>query len=120
MRYKPLDYVEAGRIAGPAGENNGAFRLRFNGVWLQVIASDGEGWDHVSVSLPDRCPTWEEMNYVKQAFWKDNEAAMQLHPPRIEYVNNHPYCLHIWRSQTTDIPLPPKNLVGIQSLGVLQ
>lgn len=79
---------------------------------LKFIASWGEGWDHVSISRPDRCPTWEEMAWVKDCFFEAEETAMQLHPPQSQYVNRHPFCLHIWRPHKMDIPLPPKEFVG--------
>ena len=83
------------------------FRIksRFSNVPLTVVATDGSGWDHVSVSLPTRCPTWEEMCLVKSLFFDDEEAVMQLHPPQSDWVNNHEFCLHLWRSQT--VPIPP-------------
>jgi hypothetical protein len=61
--YRIMDYPDPDVAAACVGSNNGAFRVPGG---LRVIASDGEGWDHVSVSLPDRCPTWEEMkgNYI--------------------------------------------------------
>ena len=37
---------------------------------LKVVASNGMGWDHVSVSLPHRCPTWEEMEHVKRLYYE--------------------------------------------------
>lgn len=92
---------------------------------MKVIASDGpieEGgpaWEHVSVSLPHRCPTWEEMCAIKAAFWDDDDVVMQLHPPRAEWVNNHPHCLHLWRPVGVEIPRPPALMVGIQSAGTL-
>jgi len=79
---------------------------------LQVIASDGGGWDHVSVSLPDRCPTWAEMCYVKQAFFQSKEWALQYHPASQDNINCHPYCLHLWRPQNIEIPQPPWWMVG--------
>lgn len=79
---------------------------------LSIIFSCNEGWEHVSVSLPNRCPTWAEMCLVKELFWEDDEAVMQLHPPKADYVNCHPYCLHLWRPLVGQIPLPPKELVG--------
>lgn len=82
---------------------------------LRCIASDGAGWEHVSVSLPNRCPSWDEMNYVKDIFWSEDDAVMQLHPPRSDYVNNHPFCLHLWRPIGTSIPLPDSLLVGFVS-----
>jgi len=78
---------------------------------LTVISSDGMEWEHVSVSLLDRCPTWEEMDRVKRLFWSDDQTVMQLHVPRSRHVNNHPYCLHLWRPNGREIPLPPQFMV---------
>ena len=93
---------------GPAGF---AARLFVRNVQLQIIASWGGGWDHVSVSLPDRCPTWLEMDNVKRIFFARDETAMQLHPPDEKRINTHNYCLHIWRPQKEHIPMPPRILV---------
>lgn len=96
--------------------NNGAFLVPFRSaagfVELRCLASDGGGWDHVSVSLPDRCPTYEEMDAIKKLFWQDNETVMQLHVPTHLHVNYHPYCLHLWKPQGKRIPLPPPDFVG--------
>jgi hypothetical protein len=94
------------------GEAFGAFQVPFKGQDLRVIASDGEGWDHVSVSLPNRCPTWEEMCRIKDLFFDEDETVVQFHPKKSEYVNCHPYCLHLWRSQDQEAVLPPSILVG--------
>lgn len=77
------------------------------GANLHVIASWGGGWDHVSVSLPNRCPTWDEMAAVKNMFFRPNETAIEYHPAELNYVNQHPYCLHIWKPQNEEIPQPP-------------
>ena len=66
-----------------------------------------DAWEHVSVSLPDRCPTWEEMCEIKDLFWKATETVVQFHPPKTSYVNNHPYCLHLWRHVDQEVNLPP-------------
>jgi len=79
-----------------------------------AIASDGAGWEHVSVSRTDRCLTWEEMCQVKAMFWGDDDCVLQYHPPKSEYVNNHPFCLHLWRPIDVAIPLPDSILVGIK------
>ena len=106
--------------------NNGVFILPPFKVGsmlsLRVIATDGMGWEHVSVSLPGkkpRCPTWDEMCHIKSIFWDDEDCVMQLHPPRSQWVNNHNTCLHLWRPTDAVIPQPPGFLVGIQSLGPL-
>lgn len=81
-------------------------------VTLKVIASSGYGWDHVSVSLPNRCPNWLEMDAVKRAFFHDHETVMQLHVPSADHVNFHPYCLHLWRPLDHEVPRPPSWMVG--------
>lgn len=86
---------------------------------MAVVASSGEGWDHVSVSRPNRCPNWPEMEYIAGLFFKEDEAAMQLHVPASEHVNNHPYCLHWWRPHHKEIPRPDAIMVGIKDAGVL-
>jgi hypothetical protein len=92
---------------------NGSFTFKWNGNVLRVIAASGGGWDHVSVSLVDRCPTWEEMEVVAKVFFKDDEVAMQLHVPAADHINCHPFTLHWWRptSKLRKIPMPPKRLV---------
>jgi hypothetical protein len=91
-------------------------RFERRGPPLKVIASNEGGWEHVSVSLPHRCPTWAEMCLIKDLFWSDDEAVMQLHPRRIDYVNHHPNCLHMWRPIEAELPLPPAEFVGIPGL----
>lgn len=81
---------------------------------LLVQCSDGLGWEHVSVSCYDRCPTWNEMSYIKSLFWSDDDLVIQIHPPKADYVNNHKYCLHLWRKAGTNefIERPESWLVG--------
>lgn len=102
--------------------NNGAFYIphpKINNYFINVIASDGMGWEHASITLSsterkvDRCPTWEEMCFVKSLFWNDEDAVVQFHPPKSQYVNNHPYCLHLWKPLGIEIPLPDPSMVGI-------
>jgi hypothetical protein len=95
-------------------ETCGAFRvpLPLKNISTVVIASIGMGWDHVSVSLADRCPTWNEMEYIKRMFFNPLETVMQLHVPASDHINYHPYCLHLWRPLEAIIPRPPASLVG--------
>lgn len=81
---------------------------------LNFIMSWGAGFEHCSVSMPTRCPSWEQMCAIKDVFWNDDEVCMQLHPAKKDYVNNHPYCLHIWKPINEKIPLPPTILVGLK------
>lgn len=120
MKLKPSPYLEKFRLnkgayASTASYgNNGAFSVRTkDGVDLFVIASDGGGWEHVSVSPvgKKRCPTWEEMCYVKSLFWSPDEVVIQYHPAESNYVNQYPYCLHLWRPMHAEIPMPPLVMV---------
>ena len=99
------------------GKDGGRFDIKMpGGIKLFVIASFGGGWDHVSVSLRNRCPTWDEMCFIKNMFFEENECVIQYHPPKSEYVNNHPYVLHMWKPQQAIIPMPPSIMVGIKGV----
>ena len=74
--------------------------------FLRIMVVD-EIWDHVSVSLIDRCPTWKEMCMVKDLFFEPEEIVIQYHPPKSVYINNFPFVLHLWRQQGVEIQLPP-------------
>lgn len=80
-----------------------------------VVFSNGEGWEHVSVSFKDRCPSWEEMEQVKRRFWSDDDTVMQLHVPPKDHRNCHPHCLHLWRPTDCEIPRPPGIFVAPDS-----
>jgi len=120
MRYLSLLEVFRDRHAerqlyGCNGDDdNGLFRIRSEegGGMMLIIASVGEGWEHVSVSLKDRCPTWGEMEQVAKLFFGDWETAMQLHVPSSDHINCHKYCLHWWRPVHANIPRPPAHMVG--------
>ena len=92
----------------PSFGNNGLFIIKSLKLKqpLRVIASDGLEWNHVSVSLPNRVPSWDEMCFIKEMFFDDEDCVMQLHPPASEYVNNHPYTLHLWQPHSLSIPMP--------------
>lgn len=109
-----------GRWNSLPGERFGAFLIDApTGRTLKVIASDSTDemrWEHVSVSLTNRTPNWLEMCFIKDLFWSANEAVMQLHPPKADYINNHEYCLHLWKPTNEEIPLPPTIAVGYKEL----
>ena len=93
--------------------NNGCFVIESikKGRTLYVIASNGMGWEHVSVHVLDgkeqRTPTWREMCFIKDLFWDGEDVVIQYHPMKSEYVNNHPFTLHLWRPTELMIPRPP-------------
>lgn len=78
-----------------------------------IIFSWGGGWDHISMSFRNRVPTWDEMCWLKDAFFEDDEVVIQFHPKKKDYINTHPYCLHLWKKQNYEILTPPKLFVGV-------
>lgn len=100
------------------GDDFGLFLIpvRTSNTPLRVIASSGDkesgvNWEHVSVSLPNRNPNWDEMCLVKRLFWDDEETVIQLHPPQSKWISKHPHCLHLWRNIDQEILLPPEMAV---------
>lgn len=103
--------------SSPKDGNNGAFLIDRGRTKLFVIASDGMGWEHVSVHAisegKERTPTWSEMCFIKDLFWEAEDAVVQYHPPKSEYVNMHKFTLHLWRPVNVTLPRPDKILVGV-------
>ena len=107
-------FYGAFEIQGPCGA---ALRIIASGADADDVISDG--WEHVSVSTRHRPPNWQEMCFVKDLCWEPEECVVQFHPPRSEYVDNHPNCLQLWKSTKYPQPLPPSILVGRKDLGRL-
>jgi hypothetical protein len=122
VRKQFADIVEQGRERGGMfatlpGKRYGRFFIQkeVGAMRLQVIASPASTdvpWDHISISTQTRCPTWEEMCWVKDLFFDEEEAVVQFHPPKSEYVNHHPYCLHLWKPSHFELELPPSIAIG--------
>lgn len=93
------------------GIDGGMGLAYFDKKSFTVVFSNGLGWDHVSVSMPDRCPTWEEMCIIKDIFFDEEDTVVQYHPSKSIYQNMAKYCLHLWKSQKEDFITPPINLV---------
>jgi hypothetical protein len=117
MRFSPkLEEwrVRNGPYGSSPGKPYGAFRVMGPcGRDLHVIAADAglkitDGWEHVSVSLKTRTPNWQEMTFIKRLFWEPDDTVVQFHPPDSDYVNMHPFTLHMWRWTKGVFPMPPK------------
>jgi hypothetical protein len=123
MKSKLPDVVEKGRMKyhGQPGDLHGAFMIPCGVERLRVISGPGSlwelggitgpPWDHVSVSLSFRTPLWEEMCYIKDLFFEPDEWVVQFHPAKSDYINDHPYVLHLWRLCEGEFPKPPKQCV---------
>jgi len=74
-------------------------------ISLGIIGSDEQTPHgpllHVSLSHPNRLPSWETVTLVRDAFFGDDIDVMMLLPQRVDYVNEHPYTFHLWQTPTT-------------------
>jgi hypothetical protein len=105
--------TKEGVMGTPPGCTRGSFVVPYQSNTIFVICDDGEltGWEHVSVSLRNRCPNWNEMCFIKNLFWSEDDTVVQIHPPKSDYVNIHEYCLHLWRKIGNDFEMPNKVMV---------
>jgi hypothetical protein len=121
--------IEAGRQTAweayhsEPGDRHGLFKLRCPATnrWLTVLVGSSDGWeemglllpawDHVSVSGQLRTPDWDEMRWVAEQFFEDDECLVQFRPARADYIDCHPHTLHWWRMVGVEFPVPPKQCV---------
>lgn len=88
---------------------------------------DAVPWEHVSITIRQtkndfalsRCPTWDEMCYIKDMFWDKTDTVIQFHPPEDQYVSTHNYCLHLWRPKNVNCNMPPLEAVGFKTGQIL-
>jgi hypothetical protein len=92
----------------PSGLRHGSYKVSHS---LRVLAASGGGWDHLSVSCRNRCPTWDEMMLVHRMFFEPTEISAQYCMPASDHVNVHPYVLHLWRPLDAVFPVPPPEFV---------
>lgn len=113
---KPFEVIRSGKIKGFQAKegfaDGGSGWVTIHGKTFFVIYSNGGGWEHVSMSSNNRCPTWEEMCFCKNIFFDEDECCIEYHPAKADYVNDHPYCLHIWKPIGIELPKPPTIMVG--------
>ena len=126
-------HLEPGRIlegqyTSPKGAPYGAFiiKRKEDGARILLIADSGKEtqWEHVSVSVSSKhrgkiqyeMPDWNLMCMVKDLFWESDEAVIQIHPPKQEYVKerNSMSC-HLWKSKRQECIIPePSLFCGVQ------
>ncbi len=90
-------------------ENFGMRYKKKNGLAVIVTVSyedDEKLWMHISLSYPNKLPKWKEVVECKELFGCQETLAVQVIPPRSEYVNYHPFCLNIFVLLDGERPLP--------------
>ena len=76
-------------------------------VGLLVLLSsatmdDGGVWIHCSLSRKSRLPSWDDMKRVKDAFFGEDSEAFHVLPKKDDYINLHPFCMHLWTPAETE------------------
>lgn len=75
-----------------------AFRF---GECLVFVSRSDAGW-HLSISHPDRYPTWDEIKQARYQLVPHDVTMAMILPPPGEYVNLHENCFHLWQIEDPD------------------
>lgn len=59
-----------------------------------MVGQEPAGW-HLSISCPDRNPTWEEIKQARYDLCPHDVTMAMILPPTNEYVNIHNFCFHL-------------------------
>lgn len=59
---------------------------------------------HLSIAHNRRYPTWDEIRDIRYALVPDEVMVAMFLPPRREYVNQHPYCFHLFEVIESEVP----------------
>lgn len=71
----------------------GVFRL---GKCTVIVSKDAGLW-HLSISRKDKLPSYDELKTARYQFMPDIKYVVQIFPPKQDFVNEHPFCLHLWQ-----------------------
>jgi len=72
-----------GKAFASWGENLQVFVARENGEW------------NLSISHPNRYPTWDEIHDARYQLLPNEITVAMILPPKKEYVNIHSNCFHL-------------------------
>ena len=75
------------------------------------VEQDGRNWIHLSVSRRKTLPSWAELKQVKDLFLGINALAIQVLPPKAEFVNDYEHCLHLYQC-LDERPIPDFRKLG--------
>lgn len=66
---------------------------------MSVLCSVDGGYMHMSIALPHRYPTWDEILSVRKWAFPDDMECVLVLARASEYVNVHKNCFHVWESR---------------------
>lgn len=84
--------LQAAQRMGQVEADLRIFRMGQCSIWL---GSSPAGW-HLSISHPDRYPTWDEIAHARYELAPPDISMAMLLPPRGEYINVHANCFQLW------------------------
>ncbi len=64
---------------------------------FKVLRSIDAGQWHMSISHPDRYPSWDEIKKLRYRLLPDDITMAIILPPKKEYVNIYENCFHLWQ-----------------------
>lgn len=107
------------RFPLPPAYDDGTSAFQHGPLRIMITPSEDHGedgqWRHVSVSLQDRLPTYEELGAVRSAYFPAEATVVQVMPPESQWVNEHQFCLHLWqRLDTNLLPHGLHSSVGVR------
>lgn len=84
---KKLDEIVKNRLITKVvkmAEDGVMFNFKYKSREYEVIASNGGGWDHVSIYPlhQKHMPSWDVMCTLKNICFNDDEVVMELHPAK--------------------------------------
>ena len=88
----PIKELDASEYLPPEVSGARVFRAGRCGV---ILGREVGRW-HISISHPNRYPTWDEIRYIRYALVPDEAFMGMLLPRKKDYVNLHENCFHLW------------------------
>lgn len=76
--------------------NKNTTRSYKDGECTIIVSKDYGKW-HLSISHPRRLPTYNELKEARYKYTPNLITMAQIFPPLEQYVNIHPFCLHLWQ-----------------------
>lgn len=61
-----------------------------------IFVTIENGGYHLSISHLTRLPTYDELKAARYKYCPDNCYMAQIFPPKADFVNLHPFCLHVY------------------------
>ena len=95
------DWVSLGEAQLMDGHSVQAFE---KGPCRVLVAQEGGRW-HLSISCPDRYPSWDEIADARYKLLADDVDMAFILPPLRDYINLHPFVFNLWQVVDTALPI---------------